>query len=104
MNITKEKLDALEKLADAATPGPWEWEYPDERELANVVYYEPYTDGSSGKGSRYNLISRDSGVYGPDVNTCEYIMSVNPDTIKALIRYIRKLENRRMGKSTHIPT
>lgn len=85
------KIDELENLAKEATPGPWEWDRPD-HERANIVYYEPFTDGSPGKGSSYDLISRDSGCYGPDVPTCEYIMAANPNTVLKLIAVAKAAE------------
>jgi len=84
-------LDELEKLAKAATPGPWVWdEISESKEKANVLYVEPHSDGS-GYGT-YDLISRDSGVYGPDVPTCEFIMAANPKTVMKLIAVARAAE------------
>ena len=73
-------LKKMRKLCDEATPGPWVWQENREKERADVMYVEPHSDGS-GFG-QYDLISRDSGVYGPDVKTCEYIMAHSPDVMK----------------------
>jgi hypothetical protein len=68
-------LDELKKLEQAATPGPWEWGDPDRKDESDIVWFEPFTDGSTGKGFRSDLITRDSGVYGPDIPTCEFIIA-----------------------------
>ena len=75
-------LKQRRKLCDEATDGPWVWDKNREKESANVMYVEPHSDGS-GFG-QYDLISRDSGVYGPDVKTCEYIMSHDPATMRLI--------------------
>ena len=79
-------LKQRRKLCDEATDGPWVWEKGREKEAANVMYVEPHSDGS-GFG-QYDLISRDSGVYGPDVKTCEYIMSHDPATMRLIYNVI----------------
>jgi hypothetical protein len=92
-------LDELEKLAKAATPGPWVWEKRREKERANVQYVEPYSDGSG--FCQYDLISRDSGVYGPDVPTCEYIIACNPETVLKLIAVARAADEYSTGIITN---
>lgn len=80
------KLGELRAICKKAQPGPWEWRSPENKDGSDIVYYEPYTDGSPGKGSKYALISRDSGVYGPDVATCEFIMAFNPELVAKLLK------------------
>ena len=83
-------LKQRRKLCDEATDGPWVWEKGREKEAANVMYVEPHSDGS-GFG-QYDLISRDSGVYGPDVKTCEYIMSHDPATMRLIYDVLEAAE------------
>lgn len=65
-----ENLDELERKAAIA---PWTWSYPDEREGADIQYHP---DGYDPRFQGYDVITRDSGVYGPDVDTCEFIMAM----------------------------
>jgi hypothetical protein len=75
-------LDEYEKLVSDAAPGPWEWMWDDEKCKSDIVAYE---DGMS-----YSLISRDSGVYGPDVATCEFIIA-SREMVPKLIAAVRAL-------------
>lgn len=62
------KLHELKDLESKATCGPWTWMYPDDKEGSDIVnrteggYFDDF------------IIQRDSGVYGPTVDTCEFIM------------------------------
>jgi hypothetical protein len=89
----EEAIKRVLKLEKKAAPGPWEWRWPDDKERSDVVYYEPFTDDSEGKGSSFELITRDSGVYGPDVPTCEFIMACR-DTAPKLARALRLILER----------
>lgn len=66
-------LDTLEKLADAATPGPWNWYEWETKECAVVE-----EDGTSITSVRHGGL--------PDH---QFIAAANPATIKSLIALCR---------------
>lgn len=69
-------LERLKELEAKATPAPWFWMQPDEKQSSDIGYYEPYTDDSSGPGFEFAVIERDSGVYPPDVSTGDLIIEM----------------------------
>lgn len=77
-------LDALEKLAREATPGPWEIEYgtgDDEGEVYGL---------RARLGER--LIETDTGIYPPRRRDAAFIAAANPSTVLALVARVRELE------------
>lgn len=64
------KLNELKSLESKATRGPWVWMYPDDKKRSDII--------NRTEGGYYDeeIITRDSGVYGPDVDTCEFIMAM----------------------------
>lgn len=76
------KLDELEKLAKAATPGPW-WTY--------------HGSGVFSKGQEGLSLSAECCGENADTRTVnlDYIAAANPDTVLGLIDHIRKLESER---------
>lgn len=95
----KINLDELAELAKNAEPTPWHWEKPENKRESDVLCAE-YIDDDENNIS--TLIHRDSGVYGPSVETCEYIIAANPQNVLALIEVVkasqkylnvRKIEN-----------
>jgi hypothetical protein len=75
--MTAPDLDALEKLADEATPGPWEWVFDDLKSSITSGY-----------------VISDFGYDGMWINPKEsnaaFIAAANPATIKALIAELRE--------------
>lgn len=75
------KLAELKKLAEAATPGPWEWRpYTEYGERRSAVTYK--------RGSK---IVSDSWGYEADKNAA-FIAAANPATIKALIELAEQMQ------------
>lgn len=82
-------LDALERIAQAATPGPWEagdvWVftdpiYPDDRRLSNVL------------GMKYADEERAHAEHARGLRNAEHIAAFDPSTVLALIARVRELE------------
>ena len=76
--MTESKLDRLERAADGATPGPWEAVMSDEPPNMNV-----YGAGEDEVGPDLDYVN------GPDAT---FISLCDPDTIKALVRVVRALD------------
>lgn len=90
----KEKLDQLEKLAKAATPGPWEVKHD----------YDDFLEDATGKWEGANILAR-SGTpickdYGTDYgdyrggvastsSDADYIAAASPDVVLDLIHKLR---------------
>ena len=80
MNI----LERLKQLDALSKPAPWQWADQGRKEESDISYVEPFTDGSKGRGFEYDVIVRDSGVYPPDIDTCELIMEMRNSLSKLL--------------------
>lgn len=61
------KLSEIEKLCNEAIPGPWLWYDEDIKEESDIATFD--------HNDSVTVIHRDSGVYGPDVPTCEFIIA-----------------------------
>lgn len=83
--MTNDELENLEKLARAATPGPWRSDYCGdvwtEAEKEKVDWHDEPVFKGIGTTPR-----------GPDNGTAKYIAAANPDTILKLIGEIRRLQ------------
>lgn len=87
-------LDALERIAQAATPGPWEWEPPSEDDWPSadqsLVTSRPGSDGYRDvvvAGWGYDA----SGTDASDEDRA-HIAAFDPPTALALIARVRELE------------
>ena len=78
-------LDALERLAEQATPGPWESQ-ASEDEPANALVYGP--DGDS-----FAYLSWNPGNDYDVVATAAYIAALSPETVRTLIRWARAADD-----------
>lgn len=83
-------LDGLEKLAKAATPGPWTWD-----ELMTPFYNDPEGRSCGGEATGVAEIvqdGRDDAVVIERAGLCDaaYIAAANPATVLALIALARR--------------
>lgn len=86
-------LDALEALAQAATPGPWYWK--DDEMVTDAIGDDEDADWDFKTGSHVGpttLIKTDSGQYPPRANNAAFIAAANPATVLALIARLRATE------------
>lgn len=97
------KLDELERLASAATPGPWDWY----SETGITPFVCTYSEDS--KGNR--ALKGSVGVGSPKVlvKDVQYIAAANPDTVLKLIavakaakRYKNAKDAVQIGPVNHI--
>lgn len=89
-------LDALERVALAATPGPWSWE--ERRDYRGVSYWVRFRDGRSTqspsqlgelKGDEMRLHTLGSPYTMNRKATAEYVATFSPETVLALIKAAR---------------
>ena len=73
-------LDALEALAKAATPGPWNWHYSN----GSIIVDGPESD----KVATIH-VGMDNQ---PAEHKARFIAAANPETVLALIALVRELE------------
>lgn len=80
-------LDELKKLSAEATKAPWEWQFD------TIVGYEPFTDGSKGKGFATEVICTDSRFYPPRDNDADLILAMrnNIDKLIAVAEAAKEL-------------
>ena len=71
-------LKELRRIALAATPGPWTWDGEDE---PNAMIAKSPKHGNW----KVEIITTDSGMYGPEVEDRDYIATFSPDTALALL-------------------
>lgn len=78
-------LDALEKLADEATPGPWKID----RSYPNRLPGGISQDGTEGRAAitRFNAFAKPTQPFAE--RNAAFIAAANPATIKALIAELR---------------
>lgn|SRR5574343_446175 len=88
MSDTPLDLDALERLARAATPGPWRWN--DVHELVGPAVEVDY--GSGPKRVEPTLIQTDWQVYPPHGADRDYFAAMSPDVILELVARLRRAE------------
>src|SRR5258708_5115203 len=77
--LTPEKLNEIEKRCEAAEKGPW-----------RALKDDDFDDRCGGiiNSEREDIVTTDSGVYGPDLKTAEFIAASRTD-IPLLIKEIR---------------
>lgn len=79
-------LDALEKLADEATPGPWKVD----RSYPNRLPGGISQDGTEGRAAitRFNAFAKPTQPFAE--RNAAFIAAANPATIKALIAELKE--------------
>lgn len=90
--MSPEELDALEALANAATPGPWERVEPHEPDCCGCCDEFPHgaQDAIRRVGEEYGeIIQCDSGVYGPNLDDANFIVAART-AIPKLIAELRE--------------
>lgn len=83
------KLDTLEKLADAATPGPWSV-YEDCAFMVAVDTERFTTKGTLGNYETANICKVDGSPMFQREEDAAFIAAANPQTVKQLIALIRQ--------------
>jgi len=78
-------LKELRKIAMAATPGPWTWDGEDE---PNAMIAKSPKHGNW----KVEIITTDSGVYGPEAEDRVHIAAFSPDTALALLDELERLQ------------
>lgn len=95
MTLSKERLEELERVAKAATPGPWELTYRGFVEIPNSDC-QVSTEHSHGTKSWTSVVA--TPAHGHQINegqdafkNMKFISALNPRTVLELITAIKKL-------------
>ena len=92
--MTEQELERLQALAEAATPGPWEWRGDNMHAVALTRWTRELAErelGSWQKGEPGpRLIETDAGVYGPCPSDRAFIAAARA-AVPALVAEVRRL-------------
>lgn len=90
-------LDELERLAKAATPGPWRW-------WTSCSFRRLSSDATGLDGDVLHAVTHVDGVadvIGTEA-TKEFIAAANPSTVLALVERLREAENALRGAASFV--